>query len=76
MHVAKRLASARLSDVTAGALRCGVGEGELEVGAYRITVDLTAGRSGPVVLDVRGLEEPFAAAASAKAAWERAAFAL
>ncbi|MEX2213356.1 MAG: TIM barrel protein [Phycisphaeraceae bacterium] len=73
-RLAKRLAGARLSDLTSGAVRCAVGEGELEVAGYRIALDLAAGRTGPVVLDLRGIENPMAAAASAKSAWEAATF--
>lgn len=70
----KRLAVARLSDATAGALRCPPGEGELDIAAYRVTLDLAPGRSGPVVLDLRNLQDPLAAAGSTKATWEEAAF--
>lgn len=73
---AKRLTVARLSDLTSGALRCAVGEGELDIEAYRITLDLAGGRSGPVVLDLRGLESPATAAATGKAAWDKAAFTM
>jgi sugar phosphate isomerase/epimerase len=73
-RLSKRLAVARLSDVTAGALRCALGEGELEIAAYRITIDLAPGRTGPVVLDLRGIEDPFAAAGNAKTVWDKAAF--
>ena len=71
----KRLAVARLSDVTGGALRCAVGEGELELAAYRVAVDLAPSRAGPVVLDLRGVEDPIKAARAAAAAWDNAAFA-
>lgn len=71
---ARRLAVARLSDLTSSALRCPIGEGELDIAAYRITLDLAAGRTGPVVLDLRGLENPVAAAISGKKAWDGAAF--
>lgn len=73
---AKRLTVARLSDLTSGALRCAIGEGELDIAAYRITLDLAAGRTGPVVLDLRGLEAPLAAAETAKKAWDQAAFTM
>ncbi len=80
-----RLAVARLSDVagsrasgeseidTSG-LRSTIGEGDLDVIAYRIALDLAGGRTGPVVLDLRGMENPLAAAAQAKIVWEKAAF--
>ncbi len=70
----RRLAVARLSDVSSGALRCAVGEGELELSAYRVAVDLAPARSGPVVLDLRGVEDPVGAAKSALKAWENASF--
>ena len=73
---AKRLAVARLSDMTTSALRCPIGEGELDIAAYRITLDLTTNRTGPVVLDLRGLENPTTAAAIAQKAWEGAAFSV
>jgi sugar phosphate isomerase/epimerase len=71
-----RLAVARLSDLdspTAGGVRCAAGEGELDVAGYRIAVDLAAGRAGPVVLDLRGLANPLAAALRGKEAWDGAA---
>jgi hypothetical protein len=70
----KRLAVARLSDATLSAVRCLVGEGALDVATYRVTLDLASNRSGPVVLDLRGLELPMAAAKATRAAWEKAAF--
>lgn len=84
----KRLAVARLCDisgadidsqrdndsVTAAGIRCEVGEGDLDVVAYRIALDLAAGRSGPIVLDVRGMENPLNAAAKAAKVWGKAAF--
>ena len=79
----RHLAAARLSD-TAGSdaddaamgMRRPVGEGELDVASYRVALDLAQDRSGPVVLDLRGLENPAAAAASAQGAWDNAAFKL
>lgn len=80
----RRLAVARLSDIAgtsstegdaeAAGVRCYVGEGDLDVVGYRVALDLASGRSGPVVLDLRGLENPLAAAAHARAVWEKAAF--
>lgn len=85
----KHLAVARLSDVSgssgrngsaeseaeaAGGLRCAVGEGDLDVIEYRVALDLAAGRTGPVVLDLRGMENPLHAAAQAQQAWGKAAF--
>ncbi len=71
---AGRLAVARLSDLTSSALRCPIGEGELDIAAYRVTLDLAAARTGPVVLDLRGLENPAAAAIAGRKAWDGAAF--
>ncbi len=83
---AKRLAVARLSDFTitggggdddqsaATGLRCIVGQGELSVPSYRIALDLATHRRGPVVLDLRNMENTLQAAAVAKKAWENAAF--
>lgn len=81
----RRLAVARLSDVSgsgaagenevdANGLRSAIGEGDLDVEAYRIALDLAGGRAGPVVLDLRGMENPLAASAHAKQVWEQAAF--
>jgi sugar phosphate isomerase/epimerase len=71
---ARRLTTARLSDAPAVGERCPVGQGELDVADYRVAVDLAAGRQGPVVLDLRGLSSPLAAAAAARRTWERASF--
>lgn len=87
-RIGKRLAVARLDDVAmTGAepgaeggdesfagVRSFVGEGDLDLDAYRVAVDLAPGRTGPVVLDLRGIENPLAGAVAAKAAWEHAAF--
>jgi sugar phosphate isomerase/epimerase len=81
----RRLAVARLSDASgtsvastdgagAAGLRSGVGAGDLDIVGYRVALDLAPGRAGPVVLDLRGMENPLAAAALAKEAWEKAAF--
>jgi len=74
----KRLKVARLSDLESagGAVRCPVGEGELDVLQYRLAVDLATARVGPVVLDLRNLELARQAAARGKAAWDDAAFSL
>jgi sugar phosphate isomerase/epimerase len=74
---AKRIGVARLSDQsTAQAARSPVGQGDLDLPAYRIALDLATARRGPVVLDVRGLSHAFAAAAAAQQAWADAAFAV
>lgn len=80
-----QLVVARLSDfsITAGGsaqddaatgLRCIVGQGELSVPSYRIALDLAKARRGPVVLDLRNMENVLAAAVAGKKAWEDAAF--
>lgn len=72
---ARRLAVARLSDAPAsGGERCPVGQGELDIADYRVAVDLAVARAGPIVLDLRGLSNPLTAAATARTAWNRAAF--
>jgi sugar phosphate isomerase/epimerase len=80
------LAGARLSDALLQAegtgesgsvgsgIRCAVGEGELDVMMYRLALDLVKGRSGPVVLDLRGLAQPGMAAVAGKKAWDGASF--
>jgi sugar phosphate isomerase/epimerase len=74
MTLGKTLTVARLCDQSVGdAVRCPVGRGGLEVSGYRVALDLAAGRRGPVVLDVRGLTDPAAAATSAAKAWNDAA---
>lgn len=73
----KRLTSCRLSDADRDlGQRVAVGDGNLDLTPYRVAVDLAVHRAGPVVLDLRGLHDPKAAMASAKAAWEDAAFSL
>ena len=86
-RLGKRVAVARLDDL-AGAgsdasddegirgagYRCLLGEGDLDVLSYRIALDLAVGRTGPVVLDLRGLENPLAGALAAQKTWEAAAF--
>jgi sugar phosphate isomerase/epimerase len=71
----RRLSVARLSDLErTGAARCAAGSGQLDLAAYRVSVDLAENRAGHVVLELRGLNEPLAAAQSAAEAWERATF--
>jgi sugar phosphate isomerase/epimerase len=83
-----RLTVARLSDMigapeatkdsapTVAGVRCPVGQGDLDLVKYRIDVDLAGARSGPVVLDLRGLPDPLGAATAARHAWEHAAFTI
>jgi sugar phosphate isomerase/epimerase len=71
-----RLVVARLSDARRGladGTRCVVGQGDLDLMSYRVSVDLAARRTGPVVLDLRMLADPLAAAERALAAWDGAA---
>ena len=62
------------SVANATGLRCIVGEGELNLLGYRIALDLANARLGPVVLDLRNMENVMKAAAAAKTAWDDAAF--
>lgn len=68
----RRLASARLGDAAGDGERRPVGEGELDVADFRVAVDLAAARTGPVVLDLRGLAQPLTAAATAAQQWNDA----
>ncbi|MBL4699830.1 MAG: sugar phosphate isomerase/epimerase [Phycisphaeraceae bacterium] len=54
-------------------LRCSVGQGALDVSSYRLMLDMAKGRSGPVVLDLRGMEFPPQAAIEGMVAWDDAA---
>jgi hypothetical protein len=82
--IATRMAVARLNDQSsssgsenaAALTRCPVGTGELDLVAYKISVDLATSRSGPVVLDLRGLPNPLRAASAAIKAWDDAAIVL
>lgn len=76
-----KLAVGRLCDLQSGSddekgigVRCALGEGDLAVDQYRIAMDLCSSRVGPVVLDLRGLTQPGAAAQAAAAVWARATF--
>lgn len=55
-------------------LRCAIGQGELNLLAYRIALDLATARRGPVVLDLRNMENVIQAAEAGKTAWDDAAF--
>ena len=69
------LTVARLSDTTRGLAdgsRLPAGGGDLDVMGYRASVDLAPPRRGPVVLDLRGLDDPLRAMAAGQTAWDRA----
>ncbi len=71
-----KLAVARLSDARRGqgdGARSVAGQGDLDLTAYRVSVDLSPKRAGPVVLDLRALADPLNAAAQAAGAWDAAA---
>lgn len=81
MQVSKRLAVARLSDIERGGgsedeagetVRVAVGDGDLDVVQYRVAVDLASVRTGPVVLDLKGLVQPLKGAQRGKRAWDNA----
>ncbi|MFI4862013.1 MAG: sugar phosphate isomerase/epimerase family protein [Phycisphaerales bacterium JB063] len=72
----KSLAVARLSDTQHGLAdgsRLPVGSGDLDVSGYRLSADLAPNRTGPIVLDLRGLSHPASAAVKSKQAWDSAA---
>jgi sugar phosphate isomerase/epimerase len=76
-ELSDRLIVGRLSDLEPGGsqglpARRPAGQGELDVGAYRVSLDLSSRRHGPVVLDLRQLESPLEGARAARTAWERA----
>ena len=68
------LGVARLCDATRGQSdsRSPVGQGDLDLMAYRVSIDLAQSRHGPVVLDLRALSSPLAAASLARVAWKKA----
>jgi len=73
----KYLLSARLSDADVGqGQRTPVGQGDLDVMAYRISADLAKQRVGPMVLDLRGAGPGGAAMQQAAKAWDDAAIEL
>lgn len=75
-RLSDRLCVARLSDAERGqadGTRSVVGRGDLDLTAYRVSVDLASRRTGPVVLDLRMLADPLAGAKAAAAAWNGAA---
>lgn len=79
-QLSSRLLVARLSDakkqtrdsVQTG-LRTPIGQGDLDLLSYRIAVDLASHRIGPVVLDLRGMENPLQSALHAAEQWQQAA---
>jgi sugar phosphate isomerase/epimerase len=73
-----RLMVARLSDwePSPSGGRCAVGQGRLDLAAYRVSVDLAERRKGPIALELRGLNAPLAAAQQAGQRWADAAFRL
>ena len=76
-RLGRRLAVGRLCDLSMpSATRRTVGDGDLDVAAYRVALDLAPARTGPVVLDLRGVEQPFDAACAGRTAWDGAAFTI
>jgi sugar phosphate isomerase/epimerase len=75
---ASRLVTCRLCDAGAATqgMRCKVGSGDLDLSGYRIAVDLAVARTGPVILDLRGLADPLAAAVATLEAWDDAAMVM
>ncbi len=73
------LGVARLSDLqrTAGLTqRCPAGDGELDLMQYRIALDLAKSRRGPVILDTRGLNQPWPSLPRSQTNWDNATFQL
>jgi sugar phosphate isomerase/epimerase len=68
-----RLADWHQRTVPGDGRRCVTGEGELDLAAYRLSLELPTGRVGPVVLDLRDLPDPSAAATAGARAWRQAA---
>ena len=83
-QIASRLIVARIGDLVApgsadaaaASARCPIGEGDLDVMAYRVSVDLASRRCGPVVLDLRGLIDPIGASQIGSKAWHNATMIL
>lgn len=63
---------ARLADARRGLAdsRCVLGDGDLDLLSYRVSVDLAASALGPVVLDLRQLTSPEIAATTANSRWQ------
>lgn len=73
----KLLKVGRLSDFQREtATRCVPGDGDLDLDQYCIMLDLATGRIGPIVLDLRNLEQAQQAAAQAIKAWDDAGFSV
>lgn len=76
-RIGRQLRIGRLSDATAtgaeGISRCPVGQGELDVMAYRLALHLAGRRSEMVVLDVRALADVMSAVVAAQSIWDAAA---
>lgn len=72
----EKLLVARLADIVdpsdPASARTAPGDGALDLMHYRVACDLAPQRKGPVVLDLRSLANPLAAAISAKRAWQAA----
>lgn len=56
---------------TAG-IRCPVGQGDLDLLSYRLALDMAKTRQGPVVLDLRQMEQVSIASTTALQAWDDA----
>jgi len=82
--VGSHLAAVRLSDqlsssdanLGASGMRCPVGTGELDIVAYKIAIDLATSRTGPIILDLRGLPNPLSDASTATKAWDDASISM
>lgn len=68
------LGQARLSDAVQGQgdSRCPLGQGDLDLLAYRVSVDLAEPAFGPLVLDLRSLASPLSAATAGLKQWDSA----
>ncbi len=76
-RLGSQLRVGRVSDLDtatgkASAVRCVLGQGALDLANYRAVLDLASKRVGPVVLDLRGLENPGQAVSLAHQAWQKA----
>jgi len=81
-----RLRVARLNDLDRASdnadptsqspIRCRAGSGQLDLQAYRVALDLSQKRMGPVILDLRGLSDLSGALSASRSSWEDAAFSV